>query len=91
MLKSVDHIVFVVHCLERHIPRINPSDRVVLVGHGCGRRHSLLGAAVPQADPTTCFGRNFYHGRLDAQVCYHAPSIQVSVYVVFEWECSFNI
>lgn len=66
-------------CLERHIPRANTTDRVVPVGHGRGRRYTLLGAAVPQTDPTTRLGRDIHHGRLDAQVYYHTPAVQVSL------------
>lgn len=59
------------------VPRTDPADRVVPVGHGRGRGHALLRAAVPQADPAPRARRHRHHGRLDAPVRHLAPAIQV--------------
>lgn len=60
------------------VPGAGAADRVLSVGHGRGRGHALLRAAVPQTDPATRRRRDLHHGLLDARLRHHAPAIPVS-------------
>lgn len=64
----------------RRIPGADPADRVVPVGHGRGRGHALLGAAVPEAHPEARLGRDLHHGHLDAPLHHYTPQLQVSFF-----------
>lgn len=67
-------------CAGRRVPGADPADRVVPVGHGRGRGHALLRAAVPQAHPEARLRRDLHHGLVDAPLHHHSSAVQVSCF-----------
>lgn len=75
VIKLVPTTIFAGRCIFRPYSPY----RVVSVGHGRGRRYTLLGATIPEAHSTPCLGRDLDYGILDEKLCHNSPAIQVRI------------